>query len=145
MLYVDTSAIVKLYVREALSMEISEFLRENDQALPLTRFHELEFSNALHLKTFRAELSEAETMEILSRFKSHEESGIYFRPLLTWSYIFDLAVNLSSRHTKTLGARSLDVLHVASAISLKADHFLTVDERQAKLAHSAGLVVHSLN
>ncbi|MFW5635186.1 MAG: hypothetical protein ACOCWY_03410 [Thermodesulfobacteriota bacterium] len=46
MLYVDTSAIVKLYVREALSMEISEFLRENDQALPLTRFHELEFSNA---------------------------------------------------------------------------------------------------
>lgn len=51
MLYVDTSAIVKLYVREALSMETSDFIRKNDQAIPLTRFHELEFPNALLKKT----------------------------------------------------------------------------------------------
>lgn len=144
MLYVDTSALVKLYVRETLSKEIADFLKRRNQPMPLTRFHELEFSNALQLKCHRAELAEAETEDILSRFKSHEEIGIYFRPPIEWSIVFDFAVNLSTRHTKTIGARSLDIFHVASALAIEADHFLTLDERQAQLAHSAGIKVREI-
>ena len=38
MIYVDTSIIVKLYVREALSLEAAAWVRENNEALPLTLF-----------------------------------------------------------------------------------------------------------
>jgi predicted nucleic acid-binding protein len=35
--------------------------------------------------------------------------------------------------------RTLDTLHVACALELKADRFWTFDERQAKLAKARGL------
>lgn len=38
--------------------------------------------------------------------------------------------------------RTLDTLHVACALELKADHFRTFDERHAKLAMAAGLKVN---
>jgi len=51
------------------------------------------------------------------------------------------ADDLSKRHTITDGHRSLDILHVATALQLEAEVFLTFDERQRKLAHAEGLKV----
>ncbi len=49
------------------------------------------------------------------------------------------ARNWRQRHAARLGVRTLDTLHVASALELKAEHFWTFDGRQAKLALAAGL------
>ncbi|MGD8442376.1 MAG: hypothetical protein PVI94_02700, partial [Desulfobacterales bacterium] len=57
MVYVDTSVIVKLYIKEEYSQESSSWLKENDEAIPLTSFHELELINAIHLKQFRTEIT----------------------------------------------------------------------------------------
>jgi predicted nucleic acid-binding protein len=54
-----------------------------------------------------------------------------------WSVCSDLA----RRYGPTLGVRTLDSLHVACALELKADKFWTFDERQAKLAEAVGLDV----
>lgn len=51
------------------------------------------------------------------------------------------AVKLSRLHTPITGTRSLDVLHIASALELNARHFVTYDHRQAKLATLCGLKV----
>ncbi len=48
---------------------------------------------------------------------------------------------LISRWTARLGTRTLDILHVAAALTLRADAFHTFDERQRKLAKAAGLRV----
>ncbi len=48
---------------------------------------------------------------------------------------------LSSAHTAKLGTRTLDVIHVATAILLKCKDFITCDIRQAALAKAAGLKV----
>jgi predicted nucleic acid-binding protein len=40
-----------------------------------------------------------------------------------------------------LGTRSLDVLHVATAVTLGAKHFVTYDERQGALAKVVGLTL----
>jgi len=50
------------------------------------------------------------------------------------------ARRLSTTWSATIGARSLDILQVATAIVLEADSFLTFDLCQKKLAKAAGLV-----
>jgi predicted nucleic acid-binding protein len=52
---------------------------------------------------------------------------------------FDLCAELARRHGLKLGMSTLDSLHVACALELKADRFWTFDERQAKLAKAEGL------
>jgi predicted nucleic acid-binding protein len=141
MVYVDTSVLVKLYIKEDLSREASNRIKKNNEAVPLTRFHELEFTNAIQLKQFRSEITEDETLRIMTKFKEHENKGVYYRPQLDWSEIFNYSVDLSKKHTATIGARSLDILHVASALSIKAEKFLTVDGRQSELATRAGLKI----
>ncbi|MBW2544091.1 MAG: type II toxin-antitoxin system VapC family toxin [Deltaproteobacteria bacterium] len=141
MLYVDTSIIVKLYVKEEHSLDASNRIIENNEAIPLTGLHDLEFTNAINLKLFRKEITEDEANCIISRFHEHESKGVYYRPQLSWAEAFRYAVDLSGNHTGNTGSRSLDILHVASALSIKADRFFTIDTRQSKLASLAGLKV----
>jgi predicted nucleic acid-binding protein len=141
MLYVDTSVIVKLYVKEDRSLEATDWVRNNNEAIPWTALHELEFNNAIHLKEFRDEITPEEAGWIRERFTEHEERGVYYRPQLNWIDTFGLAVGLSGKHTKKTGSRSLDILHVAAALVLEADKFLTFDERQSGLADLSGIVV----
>lgn len=139
MRYVDTSVIVKLYIKENLSLEVSNWIRSQKGAIPLTAFHELEFKNALYLKQFRAEISEVQIQQVLSKFEDYQNREIYYRPPVDWANTMVLAIDLSRDHTQKTGARSLDILHVATALALKAERFVTLDERQATVAGLAGL------
>jgi predicted nucleic acid-binding protein len=56
-----------------------------------------------------------------------------------WPEVFLEAERLSAGHSEILGTRSLDVLHVATALVLGARDFLTFDTRQGSLARAAGL------
>ena len=145
MVYVDTSVIVKLYIREEYSRDASVWLKKNNEAIPLTSFHELELINTIQLKQFRSEIAPDEARLIMSRFEKHEIIGIYYRPPLDWSAMFIHAIDLSKKHSASIGARSLDILHVASALSINSDRFLTLDERQIKLALLAGLKIATIN
>ena len=144
MVYVDTSAIVKLYIKEKYSRATSVWLKKNNEAIPLTSFHELELINAIHLKQFRTEITPDQTRLIMSRFEAHEASGIYYRPQLDWSAIFSHAIDLSKFHSADIGSRSLDILHVAAALSMNADRFLTLDDRQTRLATLVGLKIATI-
>ncbi len=126
MVYLDTSAIVKLYIKEEYSREVSAWLKQNNEAVPLTGFHDLEFNNALRLKQFRGEITEDGVQNIISKLIFHQTLGIFYRPQLNWHDIFNLAAKLSNNHTGSIGARSLDVLHVASALSIDAEKFRPV-------------------
>jgi predicted nucleic acid-binding protein len=143
-LYVDTSVIVKLYFKEAYSRETSSWLKRNNESIPLTSLHELEFINAIQLKKFRNEITREQTRLIISRLEEHEMSGIYYRPQLDWSAVFIHAIDLSKKHTAIIGSRSLDILHVASALSINADRFLTFDDRQTRLAELAGIKIENV-
>ncbi len=141
MLYVDTSVIVKLYIKEEYSLEVSQWIRRNNEAIPLTRFHELEFTNAIYLKQFRTEMTNEQVLFVLSKFDEHQRRGVYYRPQINWTDTINFALDLSESHTKTTGSRSFDILHVASALAIKANRFLTLDKRQSALAGLAGLTI----
>ena len=55
------------------------------------------------------------------------------------SRAWETAIELARKHGPTLGVRTLDSLHVACALELKAERFWTFDERQARLAEAVGL------
>ena len=84
MLYVDTSVIVKLYIKEEYSLEVSHWIRKNNEAIPLTRFHELEFTNAVYLKQLRTEMTKEQVLFVLSKFDEHQRRGVYYRPQINW-------------------------------------------------------------
>jgi predicted nucleic acid-binding protein len=54
------------------------------------------------------------------------------------------AERLSALHSEKLGARSLDILHVAAALMLGLGELLTFGARQAALARAAGLKAPAL-
>jgi len=145
MLYVDTSVIVKLYFKEEYSSEVSKWVKSNDEAIPLTSLHELEFINAVNLKYFRDEISENNTKLVFSKFKAHEENGVFFRPSINWPDIYQCAFDLSKEYTGNIGSRSLDIIHVAAALTLGADSFLSLDVRQKKLASLTRMRVVNLS
>ncbi len=143
MLYVDTSVIVKLYIKEEYSIEVCHWIRKNNEAIPLTRFHELEFTHTFYLKQFRTEMTNEQVLLVLSKFDEHQRRGVYYRPQINWTDTINFALDLSQSHTKTTGSRSLDIMHVASALAIKANRFLTLDKRQAALADLAGLTIEN--
>jgi predicted nucleic acid-binding protein len=54
---------------------------------------------------------------------------------------FERCADLGHQYGPTIGLRTLDTLHIACALELKAEQFWTFDERQAKLAKALGLKI----
>ena len=79
----------------------------------------------------------------LALFASDFATGRIRQAEILWRAALNRAAELSLTHTAKLGTRSLDVLHVACALELKARYFLTFDERQKNLSSAVGLkIVH---
>ena len=68
-------------------------------------------------------------------------SGRLVKTVLKWPVVFRLASRLAKVHSVTVGTRSLDILHVAAAKSLRAGEFVSFDTRQRALAAAVGLRV----
>jgi hypothetical protein len=62
-----------------------------------------------------------------------------------WRSALKSAADLSRTHTRVMGTRSLDVLHVSCALELGLRHFLSSDHRQQELAMKVGLKLVRLN
>ena len=104
----------------------------------LSPLHQAEWEHAIAQHVFRRLMSEADAQQTRDRFVGDCEVGLWMVIDLP-DGIFDKSIALARRHVAAIGARTLDTLHVASALELKAQRFWTFDERQAKLARAAGL------
>ena len=143
--YFDTSVITKWYLPEANSAEALRVRARFSPPATLTHLHRLELLTAWELKAFRREIAR----QIIDRAWSHVEddlaAGIWELPVYDLTDTFSRAESLSRKHSASLGTRSLDVLHVATALVLSATTFVTADPRQAKLAKVVGLRVVGLS
>ena len=138
MIYLDTSALVKLYVLEAGSEFVQSCLSEQDDPLPVWELQEAELANALHLKVFRNEWTEAEAELQIEHFHSRKQRGLYVFPEIDRVELIREFHRLS-RETPRTGCRTMDIFHVACALQIPSCRFLTFDGRQGKLARLAGL------
>jgi len=140
-LYLDTSALLKLYIRESGSEEVQHAIIGQNLPIPIWDLQEMEFRNALRLKVFWGDYREEEVEDQLATFARRMQQGLYYRPSLRLLEIRPRVEELS-RRTSTLGNRTLDILHVAAAQILRAGGFMTFDSRQQQLALDAGLSVY---
>lgn len=139
--YADSGVIAKLYVPEPNSPEAVRLVSSYPPPLALTHLQALEVRNALRLKVFRGEMTRAQLRRTLSRLAEDVGRGRWQLPRYPPSDVHRKAEELSGKHARNTGCRSLDILHVAGAIVLGARDFLTFDARQGKLARKARLRV----
>ncbi len=139
--YADTGFLCSLYAPDTHSGRAASRMRR--QALPLayTWLHQLELRNAFRLRVFRREITPAQRNASLNTLLADVQAGILAPASPLLAEVMIEAERLSALHSETLGTRSLDILHVAAALTLGLSQFLTFDTRQAALARNAGLKV----
>ena len=151
--YADSSFILRLVTAEADTQEaIAEYRRIGKPRLFFLPLHALEVRNAIFQRAFhqRRSISSGERRHV-----ARERDAVFARLelLLARRTLLDVtldmdsaiasAAKLSAAHAERLGARAIDLLHVAGALTLESELFLTTDARQAQLAKAEGMKVVS--
>ncbi|MDH4476642.1 MAG: PIN domain-containing protein [Verrucomicrobiaceae bacterium] len=145
--YPDTSFLCTLYRLQANSPLAAAYFAAMPGALEVTTLLLYEFRQAVR---FQIRLqrhdptkgySQAEGTKMLADLKSDLISGAVTTIPAPWPQIHLAAERLSELYTDASGHRSMDILHVATAIELGVKVFLTFDGNQKKLAEAEGLIV----
>ena len=137
-IYIDTSFLVSLYSPDANSAAAATTMQASRGDHLITTFAELELLNALQLRVFRKELSNAQTKAALQAFEADLQNRIFqLNPLPEQT--FGRARQLSLQTTARLGTRTADLVHVAAALELGADMVYSFDQQQRRLAQSLRL------
>ena len=139
--YADTGFLCSLYAPDAHTHLAVARMTRQTLPLPFTWLHQLEFRNALRLRVFRGDITPAQRDASLNAMLADLAAGAMARAEPPLTDLTTEAERLSAMHSETLGTRSLDVLHVASALVLGFSEFLSFDHRQTALARAAGLRV----
>lgn len=136
--YFDTSALVAVYVTEAHSKAARRVLKARGP-IPFTPLHRLELRNALELLMGRSLLSSRERDALAIQIQDDRQAGRLVDTTLDWEATFARAGDLSIAYTKRHLTRSLDLLHVASAVEIACPTFVSGDQRQLKIARKLKL------
>ena len=149
--YADTSFVVALLAPGSGTGEaVDAYRRRRKPPLFFTRFHEAEVMNALRLRSFiegregkaaQHAAARRERSAALARLKHYHTLGVLRRATVEWDAVLDRVMELSEAHTERVGCRTLDVIHVATALLLESEVFLTGDARQARVAKAEGMDV----
>ena len=150
-IYADTSFLVKLLSEEpGCAQAVAEYRRLNRPRLFYLPLHALEVENAIRHRAFherrirpasdRGQIVR-ERDAALALVDQFLRRGALEEVALDMESAFTRARELSATHSEKTGARAIDLLHIACALLLESEVFLTSDQRQATLAKAVGLPV----
>ena len=139
--YADASFLVSLYVQRGDTPAVRAHLATMTEPLHVGSLLRVEFVNAIRAAAFRGDLPGGVAVAALAAFDADVDAGRVVIPPVEWEQVHAAAERLSNAHTNRHGYSALDVLHVATAVTLGAREFLTFDAKQAALAKAAGLKV----
>ena len=143
----DTSFLCALYVRQDTSPAAAAHFATMPEALTVSGLLLYEFRQSvrfqvwLHTRDRSRGYSQTVADTALAKLEMNLNSGALVMATVDWPDVHRLAETLSKRHTLSGGHRSLDILHVATALHLDTREFLTFDANQRKLAAAEKLKV----
>ncbi|NJK90717.1 MAG: type II toxin-antitoxin system VapC family toxin [Blastochloris sp.] len=145
--YPDTSFLCALYRLQVNSVDAAAYFADMPGPLEVTTLLLYEFRQAVRfqIRLNRHEpskgYSRTEGSKMLADLKSDLVRGEVRTIPAPWPQIHLAAERLSELYTDASGHRAMDILHVATAIELGVEEFLTFDGNQKKLAEAEGLAV----
>lgn len=145
--FADTSLLCALYRDQANTTEADALIARRREPFMISTLVAFEFRQSVRLQTFRFAhdrtqgFSKREATRMLADFDSDIAAGVIEFLPVNWPDVHSLAERLSAQHTPSGGHRTLDVLHVATALHAGVKTFITFDEKQAALAKGEGLKV----
>ena len=152
--YADSSFLLRLVCAEpGTEAAISEYRRLNRPGVFYLTLHALEVENAIRQRAFherrvrpsneRARIKR-ERDSAFSRLGQLQRRRALIEVSVDVDRAMDRARELSRSHGESLGVRAIDLLHVACALTLHSEVFLSFDSRQLQLAKAQGLDAPSL-
>ena len=143
----DTSFLCAIYRKQDNSQIAAAHAGTMKEPLPVTALLAYEFRQSLRLQVWRHSHHPREGMPLadaqaaLNQFEADLANGVAVLTPCNFQDVLRRADELSARHTISGGHRSFDLLHVATALHLDAEEFLTFDANQRKLAGAEKLKV----
>lgn len=134
--YPDSSFIVSLYIPNVHSAEARRRLRYTPMVV--TPLHRAEWAHAVARAVSVYGVSAKELHAVTKYFERDCRSGLW-KDVALPEMAFERCIRLAEQYAARLSCGTLDTLHVASALELGAERFLTFDNGQAKLARLTGL------
>lgn len=141
--YWDTSCILALYVAEPLSHRIATLASRGKEGLTSSSILEYEMAFALHAKEARGEIPPLSAIRVLKKFQADLEKRRFLLAPLGQD-IMSRATEVASaslRNDPPLLLRTLEGIHIATALQLRSSEIITADKRMAQAAKTLGLSV----
>jgi predicted nucleic acid-binding protein len=137
--YADSSFFVSIYI-EDLHSKAAEQLVSSGMRVWFTPLHYAECTHAVAQQVFHKNLPAAVAQQAYRDLDKDRAARLWVEVEMPED-VYEVCADLARRYGPRLGVRTLDSLHVACALQLKAEQFWTFDDRQAKLAKLAGLKI----
>ena len=142
MTYCDSSFLTALYITpDTFNSQAHREAAKFTGTIPYTLLNELELLNTLRRVLGNRSIDQTLHDAIIREIETDKADGLLHNAELNQIKLYEKARELSRKHTSSLACRSLDILHVASALVLGAKKFASFDNRQRKLASTVSLTV----
>ncbi len=143
--YPDTSFLCNLYRQQVFTPQAITYRRAFGAPLPFTSLLEFEFKQSIRLQTWLRTkdatkgFGKLEAEYMLADWEHDVAAGLNKQVAYDAEAVNRLAQSFSAAHVYDGGHRTMDLLHVATAVHLQAEDFLSFDQRQIQLANKMGL------
>lgn len=127
-----------MYIVDANSPFVAATLSGITGSLILNSVAEMEVTNALELAVFRKYVSRSQADQAHAAFKN-DVAREWLKVIELDQTTFIETKELILQHTASIGCRTSDILHVASALVTGANAMFTFDSRQKELARRVKL------
>ncbi|MFN3397489.1 MAG: type II toxin-antitoxin system VapC family toxin [Sulfurimicrobium sp.] len=136
--YIDTSALLKLYVTEAFSAEAESYLAGIDRPY-ISSLTTLEWHCAMARRQRTGAITDTYLAMARQEFMRHVTEG-YFRVHSVTDILFTQALGVLEA-SRPIPLRTLDALHLAAVRAVKAQTIATADKIMAQAATKLGMKV----
>lgn len=136
-----TSFLFSVYGNDVHTPRALAWIQRARKTVQVSDFTEYELGNALRFAEFSRRVALGEAAVFLAQYEADRAAGRVRVEVCNLAEVLAEARRLSGSYTLTRGHRAFDILHVAAALVLRAEVFLTFDTNQKRLARTVGLKV----
>ena len=137
-MYADSSVFVSLYLPDVHSTTARGWTKGSTR-LWFSPLHAAEFFHAVAQQVFYRKISHADADKVFDHLRRDRLAGLWLETAVP-DNAFEVCGDLGRRYGPKLGVRTLNSLHVACALGLKTQRFLTFDDRQRKWPRRQGSI-----